>query len=60
MINYTILVDKINNLLPLDNLSALQISIIWACILLSINGIIFLAFSIINYFIEKYYFIKIK
>lgn len=60
MIDYMILVNRINQLLPLDHLTALQISIIWACILLFANGILFFIFSIITYFVEKYHFFKLK
>nr|QBN23284.1 hypothetical protein [Acinetobacter baumannii] len=60
MINYMEYIDKVNQMLPIDNLTALQISIIWVCILLFSNGVIFVIFSLITFFIEQYHLIKLK
>ncbi len=53
MINYMEYIDKVNQMLPIDNLTALQISIIWVCILLFSNGVIFVIFSLITFLLNN-------
>ena len=44
----------------IENLSTLQISFIWVCILLLANSLIFIIISFVRFLVEKYYFVNFK